>query len=259
MTHVLVATPAYAHTVSVGYLHALMQFSNSTRMPAWSYDIVSGDSLVTRARNLLFSRYVHARRERGYTHLFWQDDDVAVQGDGLAHIVGLGLDVVGIAYPFKTYDREWGIPCVVLGAYEQVDRYLVKAKFTGTGALLLSDRAVSALVEHCEAQGLYADPDDGGPRFYDVFQTGLRGDMYYSEDWYLCWLLRELGFEIHVDSSSSCSHFAGIREHVRPPLEIDPRAIRRSDLTQLPAHVRDHYWTPSDVTLAYADQSYGDR
>lgn len=257
MTHVLVATPAYEHAVSVGYLQSLINYAQAPRMPRFSYDIVSGDSLVTRARNVLFSRYVHAREAQGYTHMFWQDADIAIDGDGLGDIVALGVDVVAIAYPYKTYDREWGIPCVVLGAYEQVDRHLVKAKFAGTGALLLSNRAVTALVEHCVVEGRFTQGADG-ETFYDVFQNGLRGDMYYSEDWYLCWLLRELGFEILVDSSSSCSHFAGIREHVRPPMEIDPRAIRRSDLTPLPVEDRNRYWTPSDLAVAYADQPYGD-
>ncbi|MFA7324384.1 MAG: hypothetical protein WC005_08500 [Candidatus Nanopelagicales bacterium] len=256
MTHVLVATPSYQHMVSGAYLHSLMQYSHAPEMPKFSYDIVSGDSLVTRARNMLFTRYVQAREVSGYTHIFWQDDDIAIEGPGLGHIVSLDLDVVAIAYPLKTDERIWGIPCVVLGVYEQVDRYLYKAKFAGTGALLMSNRAVSAVVDHCEAHGLFYFTEEGGDKIYDVFQVGARDGMYYSEDWHLCRLLRELGFEIHVDSSSSCAHFAGVRGHVRPALEIDPRAIRRTDLTPLPVEARDTYWTPNDVGAAYADQPY---
>ena len=251
MTHIVVATPTYKNVVSTGYLQSLLQYVRTPRMPLFSYSMVPGDSLVTRARNSLFSRYAREYREHGYTHLFWQDDDIAIDGDGLVRVIESGHDVVGIPYPLKTDDLAWGIPCAVVGVYEEVRPFLYKALLTGTGALLMSNQAVEALVDYCESEEMFYM--DKGAKIYDVFRVGARDGVYYSEDWHLCRVLRMLGFDIHVDSSSPCTHFEGGRAYTRPALEIDPRAIKRLDVSQLRPEEQLSYWTPNDYLSRHTD------
>ena len=43
-------------------------------------------------------------------------------------------------------------------------------------------------------------------KIFNVFGVGIREKEYMSEDWYICYKLRELGFEIYVDSSFPVTH-----------------------------------------------------
>jgi hypothetical protein len=41
---------------------------------------------------------------------------------------------------------------------------------------------------------------------YDVFQTGVFDGDYLSEDFYVCKVLMELGFNVYVDSNVRTKH-----------------------------------------------------
>ena len=86
----------------------------------------------------------------------------------------------------------------------------------GTAAMLLSRKAITALVEDAINDGrVYgANPLARGlgdsEELYDVFQVGVRNGLYLSEDYWVCHRLRELGFDIYVDLSIKTRHH-GIR------------------------------------------------
>jgi hypothetical protein len=50
----------------------------------------------------------------------------------------------------------------------------------------------------------------------NVFEVGIRGKQYMSEDWDISYKLRELGYDIHIDSSFPILH-AGTHNFTRGP------------------------------------------
>lgn len=243
--NIFVATPSYKNSVSAYYAASLLDYTNTPGM-RFRFETLSGDSLVTRARNAMFSQYFFEYQSKGYTHLFWQDDDIFIAGQNLLRLAESGLDVSGIAVPLKTNDISRGIPCAVNGVYEQVEPMLYKTRHLGTGAMLLSNKAVEAIANYCWDNGFVYYDTNRNYEIYDAFQTGVKGGMHLSEDWFLCNMLTELGFDIHVDSSGTCLHadFPGLWS--REPMEVDPRVFSENFRDPLPEQDRGRFWTPND-------------
>lgn len=245
--HLAVLTPSYKNTVSTVYLNALLGFG---LVPDWrfTYWSLPGDSLVSRVRNAMFAMYVQRRDQERFTHLMWLDDDIYVSGEHVKGLCESGLDVVGIPVPLKNTPNSHGIACAVNGAIESVTPTLTKVRHMGTGAVVLSNTAVDALVGHCEAMGATYMVPEMGLRVYDVFQIGAKDGFYRSEDWFMCDTLKGLGFDIYADSSGPAVHADGIRMFDRAPMPMDPRATSgRRD--PLPEEERGNFWTPNDWTL----------
>ena len=83
----------------------------------------------------------------------------------------------------------------------------------GTAILMLSRKAVNALVAWASKNDHVYWPNkhtrgDTQPdiKMYDVFQTGVVDGEYDSEDYFVCRVLRELGFDIYVDPNIPCKH-----------------------------------------------------
>lgn len=249
---VCIATPSYFSTVHTWYVASMISY---TKVPGLSFVFKNhvGDSLITRARNVLFSEYQFEFNEVGFTHLFWQDDDVYVDGENLLRVAEYGLDVVAIACPLKRYDMSRGISCAVSGVYEEVAPMLYKARYVGTGALLMSNKVVEAITDYCwKNDDIYYETNSPLER-YDVFKTGTNNELYLSEDWYLCDLIRSLGFDIYVDSSATCIHADRRSEWVRGPMPVDERCMTDLFRDPLPEDLQLKRWTPSDNTYPIWD------
>lgn len=245
--NICIATPSYSNTVYTCYAGSLVEYTNVPGLK-FTFKTHVGDSLITRARNTLFSEYQFEFNEKGFTHLFWQDDDVYVDGESLLRLAESDLDVVGIAYPLKLNDFSRGIVCAVAGVYEEVSPLLYKTKYVGTGALLMSNRVVEALAEYCWQEGDYYYEDTSPNERYNLFKTGTKDGLYLSEDWYLCEVIRSLGFDIYVDSSSNCIHADRKTEWRRPSMPIDERYLTEKFRDPLPEELQLVRWTPSDLS-----------
>ncbi len=242
MNHVLVATPSYDDKVTSSYMASILEYITYTKMNV-SYTILPNDSLVTRMRNDLFTTFYENIESKDFTHLMWQDSDVYVQGFGLERMLSVEVDVIGAAIPLKMPRSEYGISCAVSGVYEEVEPFLYKTKYLGTGAMILSKNAVINLVEYCEKNNQWYYDASANRKIYDVFRVGIdKNKIYQSEDWYLCDLLSQLGYEIYVDSGSNTSHM----NVQRRMMQINPEAINKKYSKQLNYEDAINFWTPND-------------
>lgn len=203
---VMVATPAYAGAVQLSYVRSLLDFA--ALGIRFTLVGIANESLVTRARNALLSTF-HARRE--YTHLFFLDADVGLSAAALARMLAAGKDVIGAPVPLKGRGPR-GERIFNVGRSVGEAGALVLCERIGTAALLLTRRAVDALVaEACQRGGVYQPMstlvgDAGVDVHYDVFRTGVVDGEYLSEDFWACATLRRLGFAIHVDPAIVTTH-----------------------------------------------------
>lgn len=226
--NILVGTPAYAGQVHVDYVHTLMGLYRVGLR--FSLMTVDRESLITRARNAIISRF-HALSE--CTHLLFLDGDVHVGGEDVVRLLSHGRDVTGAPVPLKGRDEN-GRPLYNTGRVLRHEGELVVTDRVGTAVLALSRAAVGALIDDAgQRGGVYSTSsryvrDDGEaiPQ-YDVFQVGVVEGEYLSEDFWVCHRLRALGYEVFVDPAISVRHhgpavFAGA---------ADPNATRRRGTT----------------------------
>ena len=198
--NLLIGTPAYGGMVHSDFANALLGYQQA--QIAFSLMTIGNESLITRARNTIVSEFA-ARAE--FTHLLFLDADVMLPAPGLRRLLDAGRDVVGAAVALKGRNRSGG-RIFNVGRLVGEDRghYLVER--IGTAALLLSRRAVDALIADARADGRIYERGwlvrglalQAGVQ-YDVFRTGVVDAEYLSEDFWVCRELRRLGFPIHLD------------------------------------------------------------
>lgn len=197
--HLLIGTPAYGGMVHVEYTSSLLLMLEA-KIP-FTHFTISNESLITRARNTIIS-FFHARPE--FTHLLFIDGDVRIDPEGVKRMLSHGKDVVGAPVALKGRSVD-GQRIFNIGSNFGSEGPLWVNERIGTAVLMLSRHAVNALVEDAKANGRTyrrSHPQRGDDSFtvhYDIFQVGVHLEEYLSEDFWACYRLRQLGFNIYVD------------------------------------------------------------
>ncbi len=196
---VFIATPAYAGLVHIDYLNALVTYGPA----GLAFDLltIGNESLITRARNTLLSSFY---RNSECTHLLFLDGDVRLPAAGVKRLLGHAVDVVGapVALKIRNELRE---QVFNVGRCLGEKGRLIEVTRVGTAALLLSRRAVDDLVAEARRDGrVYRKSNlirgiDIPDEQFDVFQVGVVDNDYLSEDYWLCYRLRELGYSVYID------------------------------------------------------------
>jgi len=206
VVNLMVATPAYGGMVHLDYATTLLDL----RAAGVAFTLIGmgNESLITRARNALVAAF-HA--QPAFTHLLFLDADIGVPAAGIQRLLAHGRDVVAAPVPLKGFgpagERIFNVGRVVgeSGPLTLVDR-------VGTAVLLLSRRAIDALVDDAKRDGRVYDratapTGDAATRVhYDVFRVGVADGEYLSEDYWACAALRRLGFAVHVDPTIVVRH-----------------------------------------------------
>ena len=197
----LIATPAYNGVVHSEYTHALLSYANTGIM--FSLQTLGNESLITRARNTLISNF---HGVPAYTHLLFIDADVYLPADALVKLISHEKDVIGAPVSLKEHGR-WNTD-----ADQNAAPGLYSVNRVGTAVFMLSRKAAEALIDDAKEKELtyrIAEQNrvEGLPEIhYDVFRTEIVNNEYLSEDFAVCNRLRNLGFEIFVDTSIQTVH-----------------------------------------------------
>ena len=208
MNHkIFIGTPCFEYKVNADYVKSLLEFSKNgiDFKPFFLHA-----SLITRARNELITQFYE--KSQNFTHLLWLDADVSIPASGLQELLNENVNVIAAPVPIK--DLSPGAQQSVRRTYEEVRPYLYKAEAAATGCLLMSKQSVIDLVKRSE---YYFIDDHSTRKIYNVFESGMRDNQLMSEDWDICYKLRELGYEIYVNSSFPVSHF-GFYNYFRGPM-----------------------------------------
>jgi hypothetical protein len=204
--NLMVATPAYGGMVHTDYAMTLLDLARAGLR--FALVTMGNESLITRARNALLSAF-HAHRD--YTHLLFLDADVGLSSASILRLIAHRRDVVAAPVPLKGRGAH-GERIFNVGLAVGEDGPLALHERVGTAVLLLSRRAVDALVEDARAEGRVYEPmttlagDIAARVHYDVFRVGAVDGEYLSEDYWACDALRRLGFAIHVDPAIVVRH-----------------------------------------------------
>jgi hypothetical protein len=206
---ILIATPAYGGLLHSKYVTSIVTTCNefAARGILHGLYIIPNESLISRARN----RCAAFALQRGFEKLLFIDADLGWKLSDIQAIVDSSKRVVGGTYPLKQMSPtrlSYNPPAdlvfpehIALRSYDEL-QYLkqhfadlttgeVSVRHIPTGFMMIDCsvfKALQAFVPH------YLQENSGTGEFekhHDYFPVRLSGEMYESEDWAFCSLVRE--------------------------------------------------------------------
>ena len=205
-TKVHIAMPCYGGMLTESTFMSFIKWANTARQLNidWTLETMVNESLISRARNTLTAKFLDMPDA---THLFFVDADIGWEPWHLLVLLNRDKDVIGGLYPMKTMPIKWVVNGFE-GAEEGPDG-LQEVSKAGTGFLLMKKHVFDKLKSH-PAVKQYKNDIGLDPK-YDAhlktyFDTAVRQNRYYSEDWTFCENWRDIGGKIWMDKRVLLRH-----------------------------------------------------
>ena len=205
-TKVHIAMPCYGGMLTESTFMSFIKWANTARQLNidWTLETMVNESLISRARNTLTAKFLDMPDA---THLFFVDADIGWEPWHLLVLLNRDVDVIGGLYPMKTMPIKWVVNGFE-GAEEGPDG-LQEVSKAGTGFLLMKKHVFEKLKTH-PAVKQYKNDIGLDPK-YDAhlktyFDTAVRQNRYYSEDWTFCENWRDIGGRIWMDKRVLLRH-----------------------------------------------------
>ncbi len=205
-TKVHIAMPCYGGMLTESTFMSFIKWANTARQLGidWTLETMVNESLISRARNTLTAKFLDMPDA---THLFFVDADIGWEPWQLLVLLNRDKDVIGGLYPMKTMPIKWVVNGFE-GAEEGPDG-LQEVSKAGTGFLLMKKHVFEKMKSH-PAVKQYKNDIGLDPKFDQhlktYFDTAVRQNRYYSEDWTFCENWRDMGGKIWVDKRVLLRH-----------------------------------------------------
>jgi hypothetical protein len=199
--------PCYGGQVSEATMMGMIKWGNTAKDLGinWTIDTLVNESLITRGRNTLSAKFITNPKT---THLFFIDADIGFEPWHVLAVLNNDKDVCCGLYPMKTMPVQWVVNGFE-GAKEEADGNLLEVSKSGTGFMCIKKDVFHKLKEHPAVKKFVNDigmPKELDNEMYTFFDTAVRENRYYSEDWTFCENWRDLGGEIWVDKRVHLRH-----------------------------------------------------
>jgi hypothetical protein len=206
-TRVHICMPCYGGQLTEQCFMSYIKWANMCRQLNidWTVETMTNESLISRARNTLTAKFLHNKES---THLMFIDADIGWEPWHLLVMLDAQKDVIGGLYPMKSLPVKWcvnGIP----GLVEDPTSNHIEVTKTGTGFLLIKRDVFEKLDAHPATRPFNNDiglPAELNPHMKTYFDTAVRENRYYSEDWTFCENWRDLGGQVFVDKRILLRH-----------------------------------------------------
>jgi len=198
--------PCYGGMLTESTFMSYIKWSNAARQLGldWTMETMTNESLISRARNTLTAKFLH---NKDSTHLMFIDADIGWEPWHLLVMLNRDVDVIGGLYPMKSLPVKW---CVngFEGAEEGPDG-LQEVSKTGTGFMLIKRHVFEKLNAHPATKPFINDiglPAELNQYMKTYFDTAVRENRYYSEDWTFCENWRDIGGKVWIDKRVLLRH-----------------------------------------------------
>ena len=206
-TRVHICMPCYGGQLTESTFMSYIKWANVARQLGldWTVETMTNESLISRARNTLSAKFLHTKES---THLMFVDADIGWEPWHLLVMLNHDKDVVGGLYPMKSLPVKWcvnGIP----DAVQDDPSGLIEVTKTGTGFLLIKRDVFEKLNAHPAVKPFTNDiglDPALNPYMKTYFDTAVRENRYYSEDWTFCENWRDIGGQVWVDKRVLLKH-----------------------------------------------------
>jgi hypothetical protein len=226
---IVVATPCFGGLVNQGYMLSVLKLLQLATGDEFELDVVlmGGDSLITRSRSVLVSRFLDNPRA---THMMFIDADISFEPEQFLRLLRLDKDFAAGAYPLKQIDwralparalageplAEAGLSYVgqLCGGVElRREAGFATAKYAGTGFQLIKRRVFESMIAaypelKFKAVHTLTNETPNSDNLYALFECLIDPETgaYLSEDYAFCTRWRALGGEIWLDLRSRLTH-----------------------------------------------------
>ena len=201
-----ICMPCYGGMLTESTFMSYIKWANTARQLGldWTIETMTNESLISRARNTLVAKFLNNPNS---THLMFIDADIGWEPWHLLVLLNRDVDVIGGLYPMKTLPVKW-----VINGFEGAmtgDDGLQEVSKTGTGFMLVKRHVFEKLQHHPAVKpfandiGLSKDLDQHLKTYYD---TAVRENRYFSEDWTFCANWRDMGGRVWVDKRVLLKH-----------------------------------------------------
>lgn len=221
---IFVATPMHAGTCTDGFTKSCLAFQREADRSGIDIEFVflSGDSMITSARNTLAHAFLKSR----FTHLLFIDSDISFDGKQVLEMVLKDIDIIGGVYPKKHISWDNIYHAVKNGAkkehlpliasnyvvnsisgnpIELGSKDLVEVRHLGTGMMSIKREVFELLKYKVPTYTIgdaldrnYAAPNIENEDFvYEFFSTEIDVALM-TEDYYFCDLWRKNGGKIFL-------------------------------------------------------------
>ena len=205
-TRVHICMPCYGGMLTESTFMSYIKWSNTCRQLGldWTMETMTNESLISRARNTLVAKFLNNPQS---THLMFVDADIGWEPWHLLVLLNRDVDVIGGLYPMKSLPIKW-----VVNGFDGAETGpdgLQEVSKTGTGFMLVKRHVFEKLNSHPAVKpfnndiGLPKELDQHLKTYYD---TAVRENRYYSEDWTFCENWRDLGGKVWVDKRVLLRH-----------------------------------------------------
>ena len=205
-TRVHICMPCYGGMLTESTFMSYIKWSNAARQLGidWTMETMTNESLISRARNTLTAKFLHNKES---THLMFIDADIGWEPWHLMVLLDRQVVVIGGLYPMKSLPVKW---CVNgFDGAEEGANGLQEVTKTGTGFLLIKRDVFEKLDAHPAVKPFINDiglPTELNPHMKTYFDTAVRENRYYSEDWTFCENWRDIGGKVWVDKRVLLKH-----------------------------------------------------
>jgi hypothetical protein len=205
-TRVHLMMPCYGGMLTESTFMSYIKWANVCRQLNidWTLETMTNESLISRARNTLVAKFL---ANPDSTHLMFVDADIGWEPWHLLVMLNRDVDVIGGLYPMKTLPVKWVVNGFD-GAEEGPDG-LQEVSKTGTGFMLVKRHVFEKLNQHPAVRPFNNDiglPKELDQHLRTYYDTAVRENRYYSEDWTFSENWRDLGGKIWVDKRVLLKH-----------------------------------------------------
>jgi hypothetical protein len=233
--NIFIGIPCYGGNLNLGFVRSFIELRelfkecNVKSETRW----MSGESLISRGRNSLFSEFI---RKREYTHFLFIDVDITFSPVSIINLLLCDMELSGISYPKKNINwlkvekysnlikkdiNEFQNKITDMnfnpkyykndkGYYMNSIKNLIECKNIPTGMMLIQRVVADLLVFNYGNKEGFSYRNNiaglGNHKMYDFFKTGVVDNIYLSEDYYFCKLCEDIGIQMFIDPNSTLVH-----------------------------------------------------
>jgi len=223
-----IACPTYGGMMYNASVTSLLKFQKVAfkRKLDIHIDVVTGDSLITRFRNYMVSRFLE---HPAFSHFLFLDVDIGFAPETIFNLMDANKDVIGGVYPIKEvfWDRLADRPPSTPAEMESAaTRFVVKrgpyadepmvngvgrAEYVGTGFMMIR-RPVFDRLKAAYPDLRYGAQHVGGAatgdNLYAFFDSGIDRETgtYLSEDYMFCKRWRAIGGDVWIYGAAEFRH-----------------------------------------------------
>lgn len=224
---IFVAIPCYGGVINCETTQSLLKMMEVFRKHKIEavVEFLTTESLISRGRNTLVAKFLMSDS----THLLFIDADLIFNPVAVLKMLNENVELIGCPYPKKKYNwlkvAKYGgdfknigetqtkftdINYNVLGGEMITKGSVIPAKDIPTGFMLIRRSVFATLMANYPERnyknniaGLHPNMAD---KFYDFFGTGIVDGYYLSEDYYFCYLCREVGIDLWLETGFTFGH-----------------------------------------------------